>query len=108
MQIPVILGREFCVAIVGRGAACEHGLAKLARVRNDRSLVVVQLERVGIEDRRIQIDLVDRCHALAGLHRHHAVTCVAATLAFRKESSAALKAAAPCRLASWPTPSSST
>ena len=84
MQIPVILGREFRVAIVGRRAAREHGLAKLARGRDDRGLFVVQPERLGIEDRRIQIDLVGRRHALAGLHRHHAVTCVAATLAFRK------------------------
>ena len=31
MQVPVILGREFRLAIVGRGAAGEHGLAELAR-----------------------------------------------------------------------------
>jgi hypothetical protein len=41
MQIPVILGREFGVAVVGRGAACEHALAKLARGGNNRSLLVV-------------------------------------------------------------------
>ena len=31
MQIPVVLGREFGVAIIGRGAAREHALAELAR-----------------------------------------------------------------------------
>src|SRR6266404_1712298 len=108
MQIPVILGREFRVAIVGRGAAGEHRLAQFARGRDDRGLFIVQPERFGIEDRRIRIDLVEISHALAGLHCHHAVTCVAATLAFRKWSSAALKAMGRSRLARWPAPSSST
>jgi hypothetical protein len=107
MQVPVILDRKSRVAIVGRGAACKHALAKLVCGRDDRGLFVVQPERPRIEDRRVQIDFVDRLHALAGLHRHHAVTCVAATLVFRKESSAALKAAGRSRLARWPTPSSS-
>ena len=84
MQIPVILGREFRVAIVGRRAACEHGLAELARGRDDPGLFVVQPERVGIEDRRIQSDLVDRRHALAGLHRHHAVTCCCSHIGFQE------------------------
>ena len=30
MQIAVILGREFRLAIIGRGAAGEHALAELA------------------------------------------------------------------------------
>ena len=51
MQIPVILGREFGVAIIGRGAAGEHALAEFARGRDDRGLLVVQPERCGIEDR---------------------------------------------------------
>src|SRR5258706_1962039 len=108
MQIPVILGRECGIAIIGRRAAREPILAKLARGRDDRCLFVVQPECLRIEDRRIQIDLVDIRHVLTGLHRHHAVTFVAAALAFRKDSSAALKALGRSRLARWPTPSSST
>src|SRR5258708_38935643 len=108
MQVPVILGRECGVAIIGRRAAREHILSKLARGGDDGGLLVVQPERLRVEDRRIQIDLVDFSHALTGLHRHHAVTCVAAALAFRKESSAALKAPGRSRLARGPTPSSST
>ena len=41
MQVPVIFGREFCLAVVGRGAAGEHDLAELARSRDDRGLFVV-------------------------------------------------------------------
>ena len=44
MQIPVVLGREFRVAIVGRGAAGKHGLAQLACPRDDRGLLVAQAE----------------------------------------------------------------
>src|SRR6266446_8132277 len=106
MQIPVILGGECRVTIVSPCAAREHGLAKLARRRDDGGLFVVQPERLRIEDRLIQIDLVDVGHSLTGLHRHHAVTCVAATLAFRNWSSVALKVAGRSRLARWPTPSS--
>ena len=83
VQIAVVLGREFGFAIIGRGAAGEHGLAECARGRDDRGLFVVQAERAGIEDRRIEIDGVDRRCALAGLYRHHAVTCVAAALVLR-------------------------
>ena len=79
MQIPVILGREFGVAIVGRRTVCEHGLTELARGRDDPGLFVIKPKRVGIEDRSILSDLVDRRHVLGGLHRHHAVTCFAAT-----------------------------
>ena len=79
MQVPVVFGREFRIAIVGRRAACEHALAELTRPRDDFGLFVVQAERGGIEDRRIQNDSVDRSGALACLYRHHAVTCVAAT-----------------------------
>ena len=108
MQIAIILGREFRLAIVSRRAAREHALAELARPRDDSGLFVVQAKRGGIEDRRVQIDLVGRSHALARLYRHYAVTWVAAAWAFRKESSAALKAAGRSRLARWPAPSSST
>jgi len=107
MQIPVILGRKFRLAIIGRGAAGEHPLAELACARDDGGLFIVQPEGGGIEDRRIRIDLVDISHALAGLHRH-AVTRVAATWALRKESSAPLKVLGRSRLTRWPTPSSST
>ena len=31
VQVPVVLGRKFRFAVVGRRAACEHGLAELAR-----------------------------------------------------------------------------
>ena len=41
MQVPVILGRECGVAIIGRRAAREHILAKLARGRDDHGLFVV-------------------------------------------------------------------
>src|SRR5450756_165419 len=108
MQIPVILGREFRVAVIGRGAAGEHALAKLARFGDDASLLVVEPERGGIEDRRVQVDCGDIRHALARLYRHYAVTWVAAAWAFRKESSAASKVAGRSRLTRWPTPSSST
>src|SRR5664280_698640 len=81
MQIAVVLGREFCLAIVRRRAAREHALAKLACARDDSGLFVAQAKRGGIEDRRIQIDLVDRSHALARLYRHDAVTWVAAAWA---------------------------
>src|SRR5260370_39628239 len=67
MQIPVILGLEFRVAIVGRGAAGEPGLAQLARGRDDRGLFVAQPARAGIEDWRIPISLVWISHALAAL-----------------------------------------
>ena len=46
MQVSVILGREFCVTIIGRCAAREHILAKLARARDDCGLFVVQPERL--------------------------------------------------------------
>ena len=83
VQVPVVLGREFRVAVIGRGAAREHRLAELARARDDFGLFVVEAERLGIEDRRIQNDFVDRSRALVYLYRHHAVTWVAATWAFR-------------------------
>src|SRR5260370_15288427 len=108
MQIPVVLGREFCIAIIGRRTAGENGLAKRARRRDDRSLLVVQPERLGVEYRRIQIDFVDRLRDFAGLHCHHAVTCVAATLAFRNPPSAALNSPGRSRLTRGPAPSSST
>src|ERR1700728_3633276 len=108
MRILVILGREFCFAVIVGRAACEHGLAELPRGRDDRGLFVAEPERLGIEDRRIETDAVGRRHALADLYRHHAVSRVAVMLAFRKSSSAALKAAGRSRLARWPTPSSST
>src|SRR5260370_38025723 len=103
MQIPVILGREFCFAIIGRCAAREHILPKLARGGDDRRLLVAQPKRLRIEDRRIQIDLVDISHGLIGLHRHHAVTCVGFALAFTKESSAAVNAPGHSTLAREPT-----
>src|SRR5258707_1116398 len=77
------------------------------RLNDDPGLFIVQPECLRTEDRRIQIDLVDFSHVPTGLHRHHAVTFVAAALALRKDSSAALKAAGRSRLARWPTPSSS-
>jgi hypothetical protein len=83
VQIPVILGRELGLAIIGRRTACEHRLTKHARGRDDRGLFVAKPERLRIEDRRIQVDLVQRGYALVGLHRHHAVTCVAVTFAVR-------------------------
>ena len=108
VQVAVILGREFRFAVVFGGAACEHRLAELARARDDPGLLVVEAERAGIEDRRVQNDPVDRRRALVHLYRHHAVTWVAATWAFRNWSSAALNAPGRSRLARWPTPSSST
>ena len=83
VQIPVIVGREFCLPIVSRGTAGEHGLAELAGGGDDSGLFVVEPECSGIEDRRIQIDLIDISRSLVSLHRHHTVTCVAATLVFR-------------------------
>src|ERR1700722_9810198 len=83
MQIPVVLGREFGVAIVSRSSAGEYGLAEFARGRDDTGLFVIQPERAGIEDRGIQIDLVECRYAFADLHCHHAVTCVEATFALR-------------------------
>ncbi len=79
VQVAVILGREFRFAIIGRGAAGEHRLAELARARDDRGLFVVETERVGIEDRRVQNDAVGRRRGLVYWYRHHAVTRVAAT-----------------------------
>src|ERR1700722_15728645 len=108
VQVPVILGREFCVAIIGRGAAGEYALAKFPCGSNNRRLFVIQPERGGVEDRRIRIERIDIGRAFTGLQCHHAVTCVAAIWAIRKESSAALKASGRSRLARWPTPSSST
>ena len=84
VQIAVILGRECGVSVIGHGAAREYDLAELAGARDDFGLFVVQAERLGIEDRRIQHDFVDRRCALASLYRHHAVTRVTATWAFRK------------------------
>ena len=60
VQVPVVFGREFRIAIVGRGAACKHALAELARPRDDFGLFAVKAERRRIEDRRIQNDPVDR------------------------------------------------
>src|ERR1700675_1432306 len=108
MQIAVILGREFRLAIIRRRAACEYCLAGLAPTSDVFGLFVAQPKRGGIEDRRIQIDLVGRSFALARLYRHYAVTWVAAAWAFRKESSAALKVAGRSRLTRWPAPSRST
>jgi len=74
VQIPVVLDRKLCFAIVSRGAARKNALAELARPRNDVGLLVAQTKRVWIEDRCIERDLsgsscvlVDwRCH----LSRH--------------------------------------
>ena len=79
VQVAVILGREFRFAVIGRGAAREHRLAELARARDDSGLLVVEAERAGIEDRRVQNDPVDRGCGLVYWYRHHAVTRVAAT-----------------------------
>src|SRR5258708_5269067 len=103
MQVPVIFGRECGVAIIGRRASREHILAKLARGCDDPGLFIVQPECLRTEDRRIQIDLVDFSHVPTGLHRHHAVTFVAAALALTKDSSAAFKAAWPSRVTKRPT-----
>ncbi len=54
MQIAIILGGEFRLAIVGRRAAREYALAKLARARDDSGLFVVEPERGGVEDRHVQ------------------------------------------------------
>ena len=54
MQIAVVFGREFGFAIVGRGAAGDYALSKLARARDNGGLRVVQAERRGIEDRPVQ------------------------------------------------------
>ena len=72
--VPAPREPETRVAIVGRRAACEHGLAKFARPGDDRSLLIAQPKRRRIEDRRIKRDLADggcvlvdrRCH----LSRH--------------------------------------
>ena len=82
VQVLVVLGGEFRFAVVGGRASGEHGLAELARARDDFGLAVVQAKRAGIEDRRVQIDVAGRRH-LACLDRHHAVTRVAATWVFR-------------------------
>ena len=76
MQVPVILGREFRLAVVSRRAAREHALAELACARDNFGLFIAQPKRGGIEDRRIRIDLVDRGYAFARLYRHYAVTWV--------------------------------
>ena len=83
VQVLVVLGREFRVAVILRGAAGEYALAELAGPRDDFGLPVVEAERGGIEDRRIQHDPVHHRGVLAGRYRHHAVTWVAATWAFR-------------------------
>src|SRR5450631_1923764 len=75
MQIPVILDREFRVAVVGRGAVREHRLAEFASARDDASLFVIEPECLRVEDRSVQIDGID---AFAGLYRHPTVTSVAA------------------------------
>ncbi len=83
VQVAVILGRKFRIAVIGRGAAGEHRLAELACTRDDFGLLVVEAERMGIEDQRVQNDAVDRRRALVYWYRHHAVTWVAATWALR-------------------------
>ncbi len=70
MQISIVLDRECCVAIIGGRATCEYRLAEFACTRDDRCLFRVQAEGAGIEDRRIEGNLVGRGWALADLPRH--------------------------------------
>src|SRR5258707_15835795 len=58
MQVFIILGRKFRITVVGGGAACEYGMAEFASSCDDRGLLVAQPKRAGIEDRRVEGDLV--------------------------------------------------
>src|SRR5581483_6490471 len=49
VQILVVLGREFGIAVVGRGAVRENHLAQFARPSDDSSLLVIEPECRGIE-----------------------------------------------------------
>ena len=85
MQIPVILGREFRVAIVGRRAACEHGSGRArARVAMIAACSSLSRNAAGSKIGASRSILSSRGYALARLYRHHAVTCVGAAWAFRK------------------------
>ena len=55
VQVLVVLGREFRLAVVGRGAAGEHGLAEFARaVAMIAACSSFSRNACGIEDRRVQ------------------------------------------------------
>lgn len=98
VQIAIVLGREHRVAIIGCGAAGEHALTDLLRPRDDGCLLAVQTECDGIEDRRIERELVG-CAALADLLGHCPPACVLAALDIRKSSIAASNASGRSRLA---------
>ena len=105
VQIAVILGREFGVAIVGRGAAGEHALPEFARGRDDRGLLVVQTKRCGIEHRRIERLAVEAILPVGAVMMSGPEI---SWLSIRKSHSTALNSSGRSRLARWPTPSSST
>jgi hypothetical protein len=105
VQIAIVLDREFGLAIVGRGAAGDHALPKLARGGDDRGVPILDTERRGIEDRPVEcyflrIDFSDR-------HGHDSVPDMS-WLSIRKSHNTALNSSGRSRLARWPTPSSST
>src|SRR5450432_1909830 len=68
VQIPIVLDREFCVAIIGGGTTCEYGLAEFAGARDDLRLLVIEAESPWIEDRRVDDTFVGRGRAFADLH----------------------------------------
>jgi len=68
VQVCIILGREFRIAVIGRSTARKDALTKFARLRDDRGLFVAQPKGAWVEDRRVEGDLVhcgcsfaDRC-----------------------------------------------
>ena len=106
VQVLVILGGKFGVAVVGRGAAGEHGLAELARGRDDRGLFIAEAKRLGIEDRRVR-HRNGSGRRNGGLHGH-ASDPLAGEAMRRKSSSTALNSAGCSSATRCPTPSSST
>jgi hypothetical protein len=106
VQIFVILGRKFGVAVVLRGAAGEYGLAELTRGRDDRGLTIAQAKCRGIEDRRVR-HRNGSSGRNGGLHGH-ASDPVAGEAMRRKSFRTALNSFGCSSATRCPTPSSST
>src|SRR3954471_7580066 len=106
VQILVVLGGKFCVAVVSRGALRKYALPKLPRNSDDRALLPIQPTCLRIENRRVR----ERggCFKRAGGLHAHASGPLAADAVRRKSPSTALNSSGCSSGARWPTPSSST
>ena len=76
MQIPIVLGRECRVAVIGRCTARKHRLAQFPRTGDDRGLSVAEAEGIGVENRRIERGVAGCGCTFADLSRHVAAACI--------------------------------